>query len=348
MFNQFLLSLIFVIGIILSAKAAKEIYDPYNIFCGSLNCYDILGVSRTAEIKEIKKAYRKLSTEKHPDKNSNKNATEVFRLIAKANEVLTGNESRKNFDYYLDHPRAYFKVSGHHYLKALPKSPVLIVIFGFLLLLSAFFHFIQLQKYQKAIKFLKDKSKNNTPLSQGGTKHTMEIHKRACILYEKKIIELKKNGDKNVGNVKMLKDPIFDDIIDSLVMEVKIEGAAAKPELTDLFIIRLFKSPFYIYLFAKKYHKRYYTDSSNWTKEEKEEIIKDVIGYGLWDDLNEADREKLINDEVWKPENYSKYIQDNDVIDPYDPTSLKPGFHKNTKTLVVNNNNKKKKNKKDE
>lgn len=346
MLNKLLLSLLFIIAVFISAK---EIYDPYNIFCGSLNCYDILGVPRTADVKEIKKAYRKLSTEKHPDKNSNKNATEVFRLIAKANEVLTGNESRKNFDYYLDHPRAYFKVSGHHYLKALPKSPVLIVIFGFLLLISAFFHFIQLQKYQKAIKFLKDKSKNNIPLSQGGTKHTIEIYKRACILYEKKIDELKENGDKNAGkSLKMLKDPIFDDIIDSLVMEVKIEGAAAKPDFKDLFIIRLIKFPYYLYIWYKKYHKRHYTDSSKWSKEEKEEITKETVGCGLWDDLSEADREKLIQDEVWKPENYSKYIQDNDLIDPNDPTSLKPGFHKNTKTLVLNNNNKKKKIKKDE
>lgn len=76
-----------------------------NVFCGPHNCYDILGVPPDASAKDIKKAYRKLSLSHHPDKNKDANATEVFRLITKAHEVLTGNESRPSFDYYLQHPR---------------------------------------------------------------------------------------------------------------------------------------------------------------------------------------------------------------------------------------------------
>jgi DnaJ-class molecular chaperone len=41
----------------------------------------------------------------HPDKNKAENATQVFRTISKAYEVLSGNESKPLFDYYLDHPR---------------------------------------------------------------------------------------------------------------------------------------------------------------------------------------------------------------------------------------------------
>ena len=50
-------------------------------------------------------AYRKLSLNLHPDKNKESNATEVFRSVSKAFEVLTGNESRPLFDYYLKHPK---------------------------------------------------------------------------------------------------------------------------------------------------------------------------------------------------------------------------------------------------
>lgn len=32
-----------------------EIHDPLNIFCGSLNCYDVLGVGRNSTVKDIKK-----------------------------------------------------------------------------------------------------------------------------------------------------------------------------------------------------------------------------------------------------------------------------------------------------
>lgn len=76
-----------------------------NIFCGSQNCYDILGVPVNSTIKDIKKSYRKLSLTHHPDKSKDANATENFRFITKAFEVLTGNESRPLFDYYLAHPR---------------------------------------------------------------------------------------------------------------------------------------------------------------------------------------------------------------------------------------------------
>jgi DnaJ-class molecular chaperone len=50
-------------------------------------------------------AYRKISLTEHPDKNRAENATEVYRAITKAYEVLSGNESKPLFDYYLDHPR---------------------------------------------------------------------------------------------------------------------------------------------------------------------------------------------------------------------------------------------------
>jgi hypothetical protein len=78
-----------------------------NIFCGEANCYDIIGVPRTASFEEIRKSYRKLSIAHHPDKHSGSaaaNATVNFQRISKAYEVLKGNESRPLFDYYLDHP----------------------------------------------------------------------------------------------------------------------------------------------------------------------------------------------------------------------------------------------------
>ena len=233
-------------------------------------------------------------------------------------------------------------------MRALPKSPVTLVIIFVILIISGFMHAIQQQKYQKAIKFLKDKSKNNIPLKQGGTKHTMEIYRRACSLYEQKLKDLKEKGDKNAGKVKMIKDPLFDEIIDTLVMEVKIEGAAKKPELIDLFAIHVLKTPYYLYLLLSKYHKRYYTDSSQWTKEEKEEIAKDTVGLGLWDDLSDSEREKLIEGQVWLPNNYSKFIKEDDLIDSDDENgSMKPGFHKTSKSLINTSSNNKKKNKKE-
>lgn len=88
-----------------SLMISAEIYDPMNIFCGSINCYEVLGLNRSASFQEIRKSFRQLSLTKHPDKSKNDNATEVFRLITKAYKVVGNNESRVLFDYYLDHPR---------------------------------------------------------------------------------------------------------------------------------------------------------------------------------------------------------------------------------------------------
>ena len=62
--------------------------------------YRILGVSKTATDAEIKKAYRKLALQYHPDKNKATGAEEKFKDISLAYDVLSKPEKRKIFDRY--------------------------------------------------------------------------------------------------------------------------------------------------------------------------------------------------------------------------------------------------------
>jgi curved DNA-binding protein len=65
------------------------------------NYYDILGVSKTASVDEIKRAYRKLARKYHPDVNpSNKEAEDRFKDIGEAYEVLSDTEKRKQYDQF--------------------------------------------------------------------------------------------------------------------------------------------------------------------------------------------------------------------------------------------------------
>ncbi|MEQ1732091.1 MAG: molecular chaperone DnaJ [Bacteroidia bacterium] len=63
--------------------------------------YEILGVSRTANDAEIKKAYRKLAIKYHPDKNEgDKAAEEKFKEAAEAYETLSNAEKRQRYNQY--------------------------------------------------------------------------------------------------------------------------------------------------------------------------------------------------------------------------------------------------------
>ena len=60
--------------------------------------YKILGVGKSASKDEIKKAYRKLAKEYHPDKTKgNKNLEEKFKEVSEAYQVLGNDENRKKY-----------------------------------------------------------------------------------------------------------------------------------------------------------------------------------------------------------------------------------------------------------
>ncbi len=62
--------------------------------------YEILGVSRTADDSEIKKAFRRLARELHPDVNQEPDAEERFKEAAEAYEVLSDADRRATYDRY--------------------------------------------------------------------------------------------------------------------------------------------------------------------------------------------------------------------------------------------------------
>lgn len=63
--------------------------------------YEVLGVSKNADAAEIKKAYRKLALQYHPDKNpGNKEAEEMFKEAAEAYDVLSNEEKRRRYDQF--------------------------------------------------------------------------------------------------------------------------------------------------------------------------------------------------------------------------------------------------------
>lgn len=71
--------------------------------------YEILGASKTATPEELKRAYRKLALEYHPDKNKSAGAEDKFKEINQAYEVLSDPQKRSAYDQV---GRAGFEQTG--------------------------------------------------------------------------------------------------------------------------------------------------------------------------------------------------------------------------------------------
>jgi molecular chaperone DnaJ len=67
---------------------------------GKKDYYEILGVPRNATKEEIKRAYRRLVLQYHPDRNKSPEAEEKFKEISEAYAVLSDDEKRRIYDMY--------------------------------------------------------------------------------------------------------------------------------------------------------------------------------------------------------------------------------------------------------
>jgi DnaJ family protein B protein 12 len=74
--------------------------------------YEVLGVTKEATDSEIKKAYKKLALQLHPDKNRAPGAAEAFKAIGNAAATLTDAEKRKTYDLYGSDEQQYVRRSN--------------------------------------------------------------------------------------------------------------------------------------------------------------------------------------------------------------------------------------------
>lgn len=74
--------------------------------------YEVLGISKDSDEKQIKRAYRKLAASYHPDRNKEPDAEEKFKEVQEAYEVLSDQQKRKAYDQFGHAGTAGFGAGG--------------------------------------------------------------------------------------------------------------------------------------------------------------------------------------------------------------------------------------------
>lgn len=132
--------------------------SAFSLFCGRDNCFELLGIKRNATKSEVRKAYRRLSAELHPDKRPNDpDAKENFRKIGNAYETLTDDAKRAKYEDFLDNPGKYWQFLMENAREVYaPKSNVVVVVMGIIGIMTLIHWLNMNHTYKETIRRMRE------------------------------------------------------------------------------------------------------------------------------------------------------------------------------------------------
>lgn len=269
------------------------------MYCGR-ECYSILNIPEDASLKTIRSSYRKLSLKYHPDKNPDANASTLFRELATAYEILSDVEKREMYDHYIQNPEDYAYNYGMYYTHVYaPQSDIRLVLFGFILILSAFQHASQVTRYQTALTYFR----------------ASDTIKRKALLIQEERYGAKSTGRRSSTNdKKRVKKQQLEDIISELMENVEITGGYSKPDIQTLLLVRLCMSPWHLILYALWYGNWIYSHTicrRAYSRDEKIYLL--CKKFGIRQEYFESEaftpevRGLLLKRELWTKRNYTVF-----------------------------------------
>ncbi|KAK7280191.1 hypothetical protein RJT34_25253 [Clitoria ternatea] len=262
------------------------------IYCDEDDCYDLLGVSQSANASEIKKAYYKLSLKHHPDKNPDPESRKLFVKIANAYEILKDEATREQYDYAIAHPEEVFYNTARYY-KAYygHKTDTRAVLVGLLLILSGFQYLNQSSRYKQAVAMVK-----KTPAYKNKLR-ALELERSGGITNKKRI---PKNMDK-----KMEEDL-------SKELDLQITGTE-RPSVWKLVGVRFVLLPYTLgklLLWSGCWFWRYRVKKYPYSWEDASYLTQRSLGipHDRWATIDEATKEDLVLRRLWEKSNMERYV----------------------------------------
>ncbi|XP_062844390.1 dnaJ homolog subfamily C member 25 [Trichomycterus rosablanca] len=279
------------------------------LYCGTQICYDVLGVSRDASKAEIGRAYRQLARIYHPDRyqagdpalsgESPQSAQQKFLLIATAYETLKDDESRRDYDYMLDHPEQYYSHYYTYYRRRLaPKVDVRLVILVTVCAISIFQYYSWWSSYTDAINYLTTVPKYRIQAT--------ELAKQQGLLNRTK--EKGKNR-RSKEEIREEEEEIIRDIIKN---KIDIKGGYQKPNISDILLFRIILFPYHLCIYVAWYCSwvyRFTIRGEEYSEEEKLYIIRKhmKMSQAQFDSLEDHQKQTFLEHQLWKKENYEVY-----------------------------------------
>mmetsp|Transcript_757 Transcript_757/g.1698 ORF Transcript_757/g.1698 Transcript_757/m.1698 type:complete len:414 (+) Transcript_757:157-1398(+) len=311
-------------------------YDPKNVFCGKFDCYGILGFDYESFAREkptqkmITKRYRALSRHWHPDKSKHPDAKERFQKIARAYEVLTSFDSRKEYDALRYDQDAYYKKYGSEVVFSFaPQSDTAFVIIFVLLIINGFVYFAQFNRWKKVCDRLAKAAIEDWSASQGGSPESKELRDKAVKLLaeerkasgetpkEAKAAAIKKGGKKGskVTNKekKELENDALRPIVEKLAYEITDFGAGFhKPTWKDLAVLKMAVWPYHVALGTVWQVKYWIRRIQKLDLNEEEELVltERAVGQVVWEFSSEDEKKAMVKRELWKLSNLKEWNEE--------------------------------------
>eukprot|EP00108_Taenia_solium_P006732 TsM_000788000 transcript=TsM_000788000 gene=TsM_000788000 len=276
------------------------------IYCGKRSCFDVLRVSRDADITAIQRAYRSLAKEFHPDRQKSAEkkvkSEEAFRLIATAYEILRDSEQRQEYEYMLDHPtEMYYHYYRYYKRRYSPKIDVRLVFLSTILVLSAIQYISQRTKHSQALTYLVHDPKYRTRA------------KELAIAAKRFHIDKQKVGRRLTRDeVKIHEEAVIRSII---AENFELRGDCGPPSIRNTLVVQLIVLPYHIVHFcwwALRWIVLFTILRRPYGPEEKEYLTRWRLGYNQtrWDSLDEESRAYYNRLELWRRENLKAYRED--------------------------------------
>merc|ERR1719147_290838 len=299
--------LAWLLVVVARGEERKEEQMPTDIYCGDMNCYQVLGIERDASKKDIAKSYRKLAGKWHPDAFRTPEEKEIgekkFMQIATAYETLREDESRAEYDYMLDHPEEMWRNMYRYYRRKGPKVDVRLVIAVTVTLISAGQYYFAWNNYNEAIKCLSAIPKYRIQAT--------EIAKSDGLLKKDK----KADRWKTKEEIREEEENVIRGIIAD---KMDIKGGYAKPHWSDVLWIQMIIFPWTTYKWAAFYLSwlwRFGIKREEYGRAEQLYVIRKNLGVsqGQFDQLEEDEVENMLELELWEKEKFKVWKDEKDA-----------------------------------